>query len=185
MLGVLGYFDQKLLNVHVSNDQKLDLLRSLHDLVDFLGKDNVAKVKHKVISSLQTGFAAKIPGSVPILVQTWIKLSKSLDSNALGPVLASIFAMTLVFYDMGFTDILEMYKSLIFKEGENLKDWCHQLTFLPDYEAFQEVNGAIRSHLKINENTPFKVVIKSVFKCLDNENVDVKLLTLRKLKNVS
>jgi hypothetical protein len=66
-LGVLGYFDQRLKNEAVSIDSKTTILASLCDVIKFMGAEHVSSVKHKILSTLNTGLGV----SSSLLCTNW------------------------------------------------------------------------------------------------------------------
>ena len=64
LLGVLGYFDQRLTNPRVSASSKSSILCSLRAVVEFVGPKGIAEVKHKLLSTFKTAASLQgVPGS--------------------------------------------------------------------------------------------------------------------------
>lgn len=87
-LGVLQYFDSKLIKKH--SDRKKVLL-SLTKLFKFMGAQHLTPLRFKIIAMLQTALSLN-RGEFPDLnCDVWDAFIKSCDIEALGPHLATIF----------------------------------------------------------------------------------------------
>lgn len=87
-LGVLQYFDSKLITKH--SDQKKVLL-SLRKLFKFMGAKHLTPLRFKIIAMLQTALSLN-RGQFPDLnCDVWDAFIRSCDIEALGPQLATVF----------------------------------------------------------------------------------------------
>ena len=80
-LGVLNFFDTNLKNETglVTLEEKVDILSSLTEIIKLMGSEFVASVKHKILSTLNSG--KWIPTVIPHIVSAetihfWIWKSK-------------------------------------------------------------------------------------------------------------
>ena len=90
-LGVLGYFDQRLLNPYVTDDSKREILRSLCDIVRFMGPRGVANVKHKLMATFKTAATAvRLSDINRHLFNLWDAFVRTMEVSSLAPILPQV-----------------------------------------------------------------------------------------------
>ena len=151
-------------------EDKVEILSSLTEIIKLMGSDYVASVKHKILSTLNTGLSIK---NVPkeILVKAWEAFITTIDNSALNPILAQVVACFLKLEDRKLCQIL--------MEKKSKKLQFVQLNFVP--EDFEPLSSIIRKESQILPSTEFKNILKLVTKSLSNENNNVKIFTLEKI----
>lgn len=91
-LGVLQYFDSKLITRHP--DMRKVLL-SLKELFKFMGAKHLAPLRFKIIAMLQTALSFNYGDFPELNCDVWDAFIRSCDIEALGPQLATIFVSIL------------------------------------------------------------------------------------------
>ena len=187
LLGILGYFDQKMNNEMVVYESKVAILESLHDLVLFMGSDAISTVKHKIVSTLRTASNVKSKESkllLSILCRTWKAFLATMDISSIAPILSQVCANLWNIFELGCTDVVSLFKFLIIEHQTDLKDQFRFLHFIPEVMELVEINSLIRKHCGIDENTKFKEIINVLIIPLKNETAEVKALALKKLRHL-
>lgn len=91
-LGVLGYFEQRLVNPSVPSASKLEILLSLKGILRFIGNVGVTAVKHKILSILKTASGLSFEHGSDVLCSLWETFIKTMSISSLGPILSQIVA---------------------------------------------------------------------------------------------
>ena len=183
-LGILGYFDYRLSNNFVAMDCKLRMLRSLNDILRFMGATSISTVKHKIVSTLNTAWNLK-HRDVPFLVcDIWETFVKTIEVAAIGPMLEQIAANLLKMLPLCPEKILSIFKFLIIENKSQLCSYFDRLHFLPEYDELADISDAVRAKNGVTPNTEFRKVLAGVMRSMDNENVEVKAQTLKKLHHL-
>ncbi len=182
-LGVVGYFDQRLRNPHVPDYVKIEILKSLKDIIVYMGGTSIGTVKHKLLSTFKTALTLKIPNIHVYVLKLWEAFVKTIDRSALGSILSQVIANFYPLLEAGCgAEVVALYKYLIVDREKEMKQHFRQLCFVPDLPELHEVNSTIKKANRITENTSFKDILYLTTKSLKNESSEVKLQALRKLK---
>ena len=183
-LGILTYFDSRLGDQFVPMENKLRMLNALKDVLKFMGPVHLSSVKHKVIATLNTVWTQTIKHrSIPNLVcDLWETFLKTIEIGSVGPMLEQVSANLLkILADPKCRDRVQaLFKFLVVDNKSQLSAYFHRLNFLPEDEL-AEINEVIRRKNNVTPNTEFRQVLRGVMTSLENENVDVKAATLKKL----
>ncbi len=184
-LGVLGYFDQRLVNPHVPHQAKIDIMRSLCGIVQFMGSKSISSVKHKLLATFRTATYLKVPEIHSHLVQLWEVFLKTIDVSSLGTILTHVVAYLYPILEAGLvSETLQLYKLLFVEKEKGLRAHFQHLYFVPGIPELQEINAIIKRINRINEHTPFTDILIFTTKSVTNENSEVKTQALRKLKQL-
>ncbi len=201
---MLNFFDQKLKDETsvVNLEDKVEILSSLTEIIKIMGSSYVASVKHKILSTLNTGLNIKgVPKKV--LVSTWDAFITTIDVSALNPILGQVVAclLQLPMVEEEDKSVKKLYKYLLEEHKKDLKASFPQLNFIP--EGLEPVSKIVRKENGIGPGTEFKVILKLgkifliffklsmipffcillliVTNSLSNENNNVKIFTLEKI----
>ena len=95
-LGVLNFFDEKLKNETglVTLEDKIDILSSLTEIIKLMGSEFVASVKHKILSTLNSGLTIH-DISEDVLINAWESFITTIDVSALNAILGQVIACLL------------------------------------------------------------------------------------------
>ena len=178
-LGVLNFFDTNLKNETglVTLEEKVDILSSLTEIIKLMGSEFVASVKHKILSTLNSGLSIQDIRE-DVLINSWESFITTIDVSALNPILGQVIAC-LLHLPGDRKAILKLCLNLLVDKKESLKNSFSQLNFVP--EDWQQLAKIIREENGIGPTTEFKLILKLVTNSLSNENNDVKILTLEKI----
>ena len=121
-------------------EDKIAILSSLTEVIKLMGKEYVASVKHKILSTLNTGLNIKdIP--TEILINTWEAFIKTIDVQALNPILGQVIACLLQIPGDK-KAVMNLCSYLVIENKSRLKLTFPQLNFIP--EDFQPLSKIIR-----------------------------------------
>ncbi len=122
----------------------------------------------------------------PRLVVLWKSLVNTIEAEALGPILSQVFANLFLLFSEGGpeTEIVQIYKMLLMEKRSDLRPHFVNLNFLPDDPDLDVINNLVKKENNVTERTRLADMLTLVTKSFDVENLTVKVLTLRKLKQL-
>ena len=129
-LAVLNYFDHTLKNEKTTLEDKVNILASLTEIIKLMGSEFVASVKHKILSTLNSGRRIKDIRE-DVLINTWESFITTIDVSALNPILGQVIACLLHLPGERKT-IEKLCLSLLVDKKECLKKSFAQLNFVPE-----------------------------------------------------
>ncbi len=179
--------EKLLVKEHKSEEKKVDMIRSLRAIIEFVGGAGIGDVKHKVISTLHT--AALVLKDFNVIVRAWETLVRTLEPASVSPIVCQIVASLLRIYGEASNPIrdrvISLLKHLLIEKQDELRDQFRNLFFLPDRGDLREVNGAVRSGCRQPESMDVRDSLRFLLNSIDHDSVDVRSFTLKKLKTVS
>ncbi|CAH1116639.1 unnamed protein product [Phaedon cochleariae] len=175
-LGVLLYFDVKLISKNIRKDK---FLLSLADLFRFMGSKHIMPLRFKIIAMLQTTNY----GSFPLLnCEVWNAFIHTCDIESLGPQLALIFVSILPLLEHCPKEVNGIFNYLLIKNESKLKNYIPDLFFVNDAKVDHEILLLIKKHLKPIEKGTLNEKIQKFLKYLTHESVEVRIQGLKYLK---
>ncbi|XP_018328651.1 serine/threonine-protein kinase ATR [Agrilus planipennis] len=181
LLGVLAYFDIKLISKNSSKDK---VLLSLATLLKFMGPKHVTPVRFKIIAMLRTALNLNHGKFPEINCKIWEVFVKSCEIDALGPQIALVFISLLPLHTHFPKKTEEIFKYLIIENENVVKDFIPDLFFVLENNVSDEICFVIRKHLQQLENDSFKEHLKWFLKYLNHESTDIKVHALKYLKRL-
>ncbi|KAF5293803.1 hypothetical protein FQA39_LY03288 [Lamprigera yunnana] len=179
LLGVLAYFDMKLMGRYV--DKRMILL-SLAELIKFMGPKYITPLRYKILAMLKTALNWNDESFSELNCDVWEAFFKSCDIDALGPQLASIFVSLLPLLQSCSFKVTDIFKYLIVNNESVFKDYICDLFFVPESEVINEICVVIKKYVALFENMPFREHLKSFMKYLNHETVDIRVYSLKYIK---
>jgi hypothetical protein len=186
-LGALGFIDGRLGSTLVSVDAKVEILEALLVAIDFLGADNIASVKHKLLSTLSS--ASTFVSDHNVLAKIWETFVKTMNTSSIAPIVCQVVANLIRLYEEGGQKVrptvLDLLSFLLVRNREELREHFKLLFFLPNYKDLEPINASIRKICRVPENADLRDLLGFVLNSMNHDSVEVRTLTLKKLIFVS
>ncbi|GAM27893.1 hypothetical protein SAMD00019534_110690 [Acytostelium subglobosum LB1] len=177
-LGTMDFFTSIMTNRQKTMADKEGMLRAFERLLEFIGYA-VNSFRPKIMAFLK--LTLKTPLELKA-IQIWSKFVKKLDINSVGPILNLILFSVLPFVPGNQEAAAEIFEYLIITKGASLQPFFHTIPFLPrDYPALHKVIEVLN---KSTGNMPYLQQITLLMQLFDNESIDVKVMTLNRLRSI-
>ncbi|XP_065155593.1 LOW QUALITY PROTEIN: serine/threonine-protein kinase ATR [Atheta coriaria] len=180
-LGVLQYFDLKLLSTY---HNKKNILQSLAAIFKYLGPKYITPVRFKIIAMLRT-VLAQTEGKFPELnCIVWEGFIHSCDLEILSPQLATICVSIYPLIKKNEPKINDVLKYLIITNEKILEDNIVDLFFLLELDLNVLIAQKLRSHLEKVQALSFKEHLKVFMRYLSYETIEVQWHALKYIKQL-
>lgn len=180
-LGVLAYFDMKLLS---RNSAKKKVLLSLAQLLRFMGPRHITPLRFKILAMLKTALSLNYESFPELNCDVWDAFVRSCEIDALGPQLASVFISLMPLKHQFQQKIDDIFKYLIIENEIYIRDYIPDLFFVTEADVDNEICIIIRKYLERIENMSFKEQLKWFLKYLNHETMDIRVHGLKYLKHL-
>ncbi|XP_069694965.1 serine/threonine-protein kinase ATR isoform X2 [Periplaneta americana] len=181
-LGILIFFDSKLVTRKVSDSVKKKALSSLPEIIRLMGKKHITPVRFKVLATLRTALKLNYSNFPDLNVAAWDAFVHSVDVAYLGPLLSTIFVSLLPFLHDFTDEIGSIFSFLILRNSETLQDYFKELYFVQPIEGIIEVCQEIQSVINTNGPPSFMDMLSVITSSIKHDNVDVQLSGLEHLR---
>ena len=134
LMAVLSCFNVKLNNKEVPTEDKVQILKSLNDLMMFLGHDNLVERKHAVLECIKmAGSLQDAGGEVQgACIQLWDSLVHSLSLHSLADLLPQVLVGLLPHLVTSPAKAAAIYCFLLVENGEKFSDQSAPFLMLED-----------------------------------------------------
>merc|ERR1719318_680940 len=181
LMAVLSSFTTSLSHKETPHESKLQILKSLNDLVTFLGHDNLVSSKYAILECIKmaTSLIKESSEFEAVSINLWKSFIHSVSLSSLVEVLPQVLCGLLPLLDSNTEKTRELFKFLLEENLDHFQAQVPYLMFLPTLPQLEDIVGKVRG-----EGLEFKEVIRRLLHCMDHECVDVRLQTLNTLSGL-
>lgn len=179
-LGVLAYFDHKLVNAKVALSVKRKALTSFPDIMQLMGEKYLTPLRFKVLATLRSALplAKEFP---KILAEAWGAFIHNIDSMSLGPLLTNLAVSLLQQFDHAPQEINRIFQYLVISNENLLSSQLPDLFFVEDTKISEKIKAVVRRHVKRTQPEGFLDKIKWYLRHLDQDIPRIKAYAFRQL----
>ncbi|XP_026488273.2 serine/threonine-protein kinase ATR-like [Vanessa tameamea] len=172
-LGVLAYFDHKLVNSKVALSVKRKALKSFPDIMQLMGTQYLTPLRFKVLATLRSALplAKEFP---KILAEAWGSFVHNIDSISLGPLLSNLAVSLLQQFEYAPHEINKIFQYIILKNENLLSAHISDLFFVEDSKISERVKIVIKKHVKRTQPDGFQDRIKWYLQHLNHDISNIK-----------
>lgn len=172
-LGVLAYFDHKLVNAKVALSVKRKALKSFPDIMQLMGVKYLTPLRFKVLATLRSALplAKEFP---KILAEAWGAFIHNIDSISLGPLLSNLAVSLMQQFEYAPQEINKIFQYLVLNNENLLSSHISDLFFLGDTMISEKIKMVIKRHVKRTQPDSFLEKIKWYLQHLDQEIPRIK-----------
>ncbi|CAH2238336.1 jg17493 [Pararge aegeria aegeria] len=172
-LGVLAYFDHKLVNAKVALSVKRKALKSFPDIMQLMGAKYLTPLRFKVLATLKSALplAREFP---KILAEAWGAFIHNIDSVSLGPLLSNLAVSLLQQFNYAPQEINKIFQYLILNNENLLSSYISDLFFIEDSNISERVKTVIKKHVKRTQPEGFQEKIKWYLQHLSHDICNIK-----------
>lgn len=172
-LGILAYFDHKLVNAKVALSVKRKALQSFPDIMKLMGAKYLTPLRFKVLATLRS--AMSLAKEFPkILAAAWSAFIHNIDSISLGPLLSNLAVSLLQQFDHAPHEINKIMQYLVLSNENLLSSHISDLFFLEDSKISDRVKAVIKKHVRRTQPDGFLEKIKWYLKHLNQDIPTIK-----------
>ncbi|XP_038211943.1 serine/threonine-protein kinase ATR [Zerene cesonia] len=179
-LGVLAYFDHKLVNTKVALSVKRKALKSFPDMMQLMGVKYLTPLRFKVLATLRSALplAKEFP---KILAEAWSAFIHNIDSISLGPLLPNLAVSLLQQFQYAPQEINKIFHYLVLNNENLLSSHISELFFVEDSKISEKVKMVIRRHVKRTQPDAFLDKIRWYLQHLNQDIPIIKAYSFSQL----
>lgn len=179
-LGVLAYFDHKLVNTKVALSVKRKALKSFPDMMQLMGVKYITPLRFKVLATLRSALplAKEFP---KILAEAWAAFIRNIDNISLGTLLSNLAVSLLQQFEHAPLEINKIFQYLVLRNENLLSSHLSDLFFLEDSEISEKVKVVIKRHVKRTQPEEFLDKIMWYLEHLNHEIPTIKAYAISHL----
>ncbi|XP_063533871.1 serine/threonine-protein kinase ATR [Cydia strobilella] len=179
-LGVLAYFDHKLVNAKVALSVKRKALKSFPDIMQLMGEKYLTPLRFKVLATLRSALplAKEFP---KILADAWGAFIHNIDSISLGPLLTNLAVSLLQQLDYAPQDINKIFQYLVINNENLLSSHIPELFFLEDTKLSEKIKMVVKRHVRRTQPESFLDKVKWYLHHLDQDIPRIKAYAFTQL----
>ncbi|KAJ2945898.1 hypothetical protein O0L34_g4806 [Tuta absoluta] len=172
-LGVLAYFDHKLVNAKVALSVKRKALKSFPDIMQLMGAKYLTPLRFKVLATLRSTLplAKEFP---KLLADAWGAFIHNIDSISLGPLLSNLAVSLLQQFEHAPQEINKIFHYLVLNNENLLSSHISDLFFLTDSKISEKIKMVIKKHVKRTQPEAFLDKIRWYLQHLNQEIPTIK-----------
>nr|XP_057946886.1 serine/threonine-protein kinase ATR isoform X2 [Doryrhamphus excisus] len=185
LLGILAFFNMQLLSSSAGEkDRKKLVLTSVMALMQLMGSKHISSVRVKMMTTLRTGLRYR--EDFPLLCcQAWDCFVRSVDPAHLGPLLSHVIVALLPLIALLPKETAAIIRFLILDNREEVKDYLHEIYFLPDHPELKDIHTVLQNDKKLTaSNSDLASVLQLSMRAVQHENVDVRIHALTSLRDM-
>ena len=186
LMAALSTFNVKLGNKEVSIEEKLMILKSLNELILFLGHDNLAMRKHALLDSIKMASSLCNKDTVILLQDTcinlWESFVHSMAPSSLVDLLPQILVSLLPHLEVSPVKVAAIYKFLLKENSSTFAGQEVPYLMLLDDKGLKDMKDIVE--VARGKNLTFQCNLSSLVKFIDHECVEVRHQTLRTLSSL-
>ncbi|XP_078420317.1 serine/threonine-protein kinase ATR [Cetorhinus maximus] len=183
LLGILAFFNMHLLSSSVGMNDKKMAMNSLMSLVKLMGPKHISSVRVKMMTTLRTGlrYRDEFP---ELCCRAWDCFVRCLDPSYLGVLLSQVIVALLPLMSIQPKETAGIFRYLIVENRAEVKDFLHEIYFLPEHPDFTEIQKVLQDYRKeTSKSTDLQTELQLSMRAVQHENVDVRIHALTSLKD--
>lgn len=179
-LGVLAYFDHKLVNAKVALSVKRKALKSFPDIMQLMGAKYLTPLRFKVLATLRSALplAKEFP---KILAEAWGAFIHNIDSISLGPLLSNLAVSLMQQFEHAPQEINKIFHYLVLSNENLLSSHMSDLFFLENTKISEKIKMVIKRHVRRTQPEGFLDKIKWYLQHLNQEIPTIKAFAFSNL----
>lgn len=172
-LGVLAYFDHKLVNAKVALSVKRKALTSFPDIMQLMGVKYITPLRFKVLATLRSALslAKEFPN---LLAEAWGAFIHNIDTISLGPLLTNLAVSLMQQFDYAPQEINKILQYLVLSNENLLSSHISDLFFLEDTKISERVKMVIKRHVRRTQPEGFLDKVKWYLQHLNQDIPRIK-----------
>uniref|UniRef100_H3DQ41 Serine/threonine-protein kinase ATR n=1 Tax=Tetraodon nigroviridis TaxID=99883 RepID=H3DQ41_TETNG len=185
LLGILAFFNMQLLSSSAGEKNRKKLaLTSVMELMRLMGSKHISTVRVKMMTTLRTGLRYR--EDFPLLCcQMWECFVKSVEPAHLGPLLSHVIVALLPLIPLQPKETAAIIRFLILHNREEVKDYLHEIYFLPDHPELRDIHSVLQDYKKLTaSSSDLAAALQLSMKAVQHENVDVRIHALTSLRDM-
>ncbi|KAM6969300.1 serine/threonine-protein kinase ATR [Tautogolabrus adspersus] len=185
LLGILAFFNMQLLSSSAGEkDRKKLALTSVMALMRLMGSKHISSVRVKMMTTLRTGLRYR--EDFPLLCcQTWECFVRSVEPAHLGPLLSHVIVALLPLIPLQPKETAAIIRFLILDSREEVKDYLHEIYFLPDHPELKDIHTVLQNYKKLAaSSSDLAAALQLSMRAVQHENVDVRIHALTSLRDM-
>uniref|UniRef100_A0A3Q3H1G2 Serine/threonine-protein kinase ATR n=1 Tax=Labrus bergylta TaxID=56723 RepID=A0A3Q3H1G2_9LABR len=184
LLGILAFFNMQLLSSSAGEkDRKKLALTSVMALMRLMGPKHISSVRVKMMTTLRTGLRYR--EDFPLLCcQTWECFVRSVEPAHLGPLLSHVIVALLPLIPLQPKETAAIIRFLILDNREEVKDYLHEIYFLPDHPELKDIHTVLQNYKKVTSSSDLAAALQLSMRAGQHENVDVRIHALTSLRDM-
>ncbi|XP_028995716.2 LOW QUALITY PROTEIN: serine/threonine-protein kinase ATR [Betta splendens] len=185
LLGILAFFNMQLLSSSAGEkDRKKLVLTSVIALMQLVGIKHISSVRVKMMTTLRTGLRYR--EDFPLLCcQTWECFVRSVEPAHLGPLLSHVIVALLPLITLQPKETAAIIRFLILDKKEEVKDYLHEIYFLPDHPELKDIHTVLQNYKKLTaSSSDLAAALQLSMRAVQHENVDVRIHALTSLRDL-
>ncbi|GCC38565.1 hypothetical protein chiPu_0017080 [Chiloscyllium punctatum] len=183
LLGILAFFNMHLLSSSVGMNDKMMAMNSLMSLMKLMGPKHISSVRVKMMTTLRTGlrYRDEFP---ELCCRAWDCFVRCLDPSYLGALLSQVIVALLPLMSIQPKETAGIFHYLIVENRAEVKDFLHEIYFLPEHPDFTEIQKVLQDYRKeTSKSTDLQTELQLSMRAVQHENVDVRIHALTSLKD--
>ncbi|CAK1547250.1 unnamed protein product [Leptosia nina] len=179
-LGVLAYFDHKLVNAKVALSVKRKALKSFPDMMQLMGSKYLTPLRFKVLATLRSALplAVEFP---KILAEAWSAFIHNIDSLSLGPLLPNLAVSLLQQVPYAPQEINKIFHYLVLNNENLLSSYISELFFVEDSTISEKIKIVVKRHVRRTQPDGFLDKVKWYLHHLNQDIPRVKAYSFARL----
>lgn len=183
-LGVLVYFDGKLVSKRVCEEVKINVLQSLPEIIKLMGTKYTTPLRFKVLATLRTALTLTEENYFKLNIDAWEAFIRCCELESLGPLLSTIFISLLQLYKRYPQKTESIFRYLLIENQDKIRDHINDLFFLKETNVSNEFKNVVENHMISNRSPALLELINVYLKFLTHENHEVRVHGLQFLKKL-
>ncbi|XP_041978766.1 serine/threonine-protein kinase ATR [Aricia agestis] len=182
-LGVLAYFDHKLVNTKVALSVKRKALKSFPEILQLMGVKYLTPLRYKVLATLRTALplAKEFP---KILAEAWGAFIHNIDSISLGPLLSNLAVSLLQQIEYAPQEINKIFQYLVLSNENILSSHISDLFFIEDTKISERVKMVVKKHVTRTQPESFLDRVKWYLQHLNQDIPKIKAVAYNNLNRL-
>ncbi|XP_072931916.1 serine/threonine-protein kinase ATR isoform X2 [Epargyreus clarus] len=179
-LGVLAYFDFKLISPKVALSVKRKALKSFPNIMQLMGVKYLTPLKFKVLATLRSALplAKEFP---KIVADAWGSFIQNIDTMSLGPLLTNLAVALIQQFEYAPVEINQNFQYLILYNENLLSSYIPNLFFVLHSDVTDTVKIVIKRHVDRVQPGPCLEKIKWYLQHLNQDISIIKACTFSNL----
>lgn len=168
-LGVLNSFSTILMTTNFEKIQQKDALRSLGEIIRFIGPKDITPFRFKILELLHSVRTLDVTELTDICVSVWKIFIYTVDISKLGPILSTILVLLEPLLKSHADEVNGILKFLIISNGSLINRFISDLFFLEVTQVCDEIKNFVANHSQTEDT--FEKKFKLYSKQINHENV--------------
>lgn len=183
ILGVLAYFDSKLIHTKIAISVKRKALQSFPYILNLMGTKHITPLRFKILATLRT--ASTLMKEFPDLnIEAWDAFVRNIDTILLGSLLTTIVVSLLPLMLYSSKKLNKIFEYLIVENENILSAHIADLYFLETTDVSECIKGIVMRYVDRNQSKSFICKMQWYMKYLNQDTPEIKVYALKYLNEL-